>query len=144
MMQNDTQWRQFNTDLLLHAQRMNWSNYRMTRYDMAEFLRNEGKLQNALETYLEVCYLDLNGAENRERIKDDPEMLKQFPAFDPKLSFLAPAVIRRIKSIIKKLKLEISSIRDLFSTHNTKIQQNLNLPVSVDSCWKILEKEIKN
>jgi len=40
---------------------MNWGLYRNIRFEMAELLKKEGKFKNALQTYLEVLYLDQNG-----------------------------------------------------------------------------------
>ena len=144
MNQNDKKWQLYNKELLMHAQKANWGLYRNTRFDMAEFLRKENKLANALETFLEIMYLDLNGPENRESIINNPELLKEFPQFDPKTAFLAPGVIDRVKKIAKILGFQMEKIREIFTEHNKKIEKALKLSLSTEECWKLVEKELKN
>ena len=107
---------------------------------MGEHLRTQLKLTEALRIYLEVCFLDLNDANNVGGYVNDPELLKQFPPFDPKRGFLAPAVVERIQRIIQKLALKRKDVRALFF-ENERIQRDLRLPLSVNAAWKKLEKE---
>ncbi|HOM33187.1 MAG TPA: hypothetical protein PK168_01150 [Candidatus Paceibacterota bacterium] len=109
---------------------------------MAEILRGEMKFKDALRTYLEVCYLDLNGVRNVDRMNDS-EILKEFPPFDPKESaFLAPGVIDLIKRIVLKLNLGKKEIKRIFVEHNSRSEKFLRLPLSVEKAWQSLEKEI--
>ncbi len=109
---------------------------------MAEILRGEMKLKDALWTYLEVCYLDLNGPNNTGGI-NAPELLKEFPPFDPNHdSFLASGVIDLIKRIVLKLKLDKDEIKQIFIEHNSRIEKSLRLPLSAEKSWQLLEKEI--
>lgn len=142
MNQNDKQWQIFNKQLLTHAQNFDWGLYRNTRLDMAEFLSKEKKYENALETYLEICYLDLNGPSNMGGI-NDPAMFKEFPPFDPKVAFLAPGIIDRIKKIIKKIEFNQEKIKEIYIKHNDKIEKALKLPLSPEKCWESIEKELK-
>jgi DNA-directed RNA polymerase subunit RPC12/RpoP len=57
----DVRWRSLNTALMEHSGQRNWGLYRNTRLDMADQLRKEGKDKQALETYLDVSYMDTNG-----------------------------------------------------------------------------------
>jgi len=142
MKSNDKQWQEFNKQLIEHAQNAQWGLYRNTRFDMAEFLRKAKRLENALENYLEVCYLDLNGPSNYGPI-DDEETRKGFPAFDPKTAFLAPAAIHRISRIAKKLEFGLKEISELFIKHNKKVEQALKLPLSPEGCWEKVKKELQ-
>ena len=61
--ENDVKWGLLNKEVTEHAVNGMWGLYRNTRFQMAELLRKEGKLKQALFTYCWVCYLDLNGRE---------------------------------------------------------------------------------
>lgn len=138
---SDVQWSILNKSLIEDAQHRNLGFYRNTRFEMAEILRKELKLENALQTYLEVCCLDLNGPNNRGGM-NDAELLKEFPVFDSEMSFLAPAVINRIRSIVKKLKFDKNKVKSIFIAHNLKIKKSLKLPLSVENCWQSIDDEL--
>lgn len=139
---NDVRWGLLNKQLIEHAKNGDWGLYRNARFQMAEILRGEMKLKDALRTYLEVCYLDLSGPNNTGGM-NDPELLKEFPPFNPKdFSFLAPGVIDLIKRIVLKLKLNKDEIKQIFVEHNSRIEKSLRLPISAEKLWQSLEKEI--
>jgi predicted RNA-binding Zn-ribbon protein involved in translation (DUF1610 family) len=60
----DIYWAIYNKQLLEHASKGDWGLYRNTRLDMAELLRREKRVHLALDTYLEVSYLDANEPRN--------------------------------------------------------------------------------
>jgi len=139
---NDVRWGLLNKQIIENAKNGDWGLYRNTRFQMAEILRGEMKFKDALRTYLEVCYLDLNGVRNVDRMNDS-EILKEFPPFDPKESaFLAPGVIDLIKRIVLKLNLGKKEIKRIFVEHNSRSEKFLRLPLSVEKAWQSLEKEI--
>jgi predicted RNA-binding Zn-ribbon protein involved in translation (DUF1610 family) len=140
--ENDVRWGLLNKQLIEHSQNGNWGLYRNARFQMAEILRGEMKLNEALRTYLEVCYLDLNGPRNTGGMSD-PDLLKEFPPFDPNRNlFLAPGVIDRIKRIVQKLKLSKDEVRQIFLEHNSSTGQTLKLWLSPDKSWISLDKEL--
>lgn len=139
---NDVRWGLLNKQLIAHTKNGDWGLYRNARFQMAEILRGEMKLKDALRTYLEVCYLDLNGPNNTGGM-NDPELLKEFPPFDPNRdSFLALGVIDLIKRIVLKLKLSQDEIKQIYIEHNLRIEKSLRLPLSAEKSWQSLEKEI--
>ena len=140
--ENDIQWRLCNKYLLEHARNNDWGLYRNTRLQMGDILKKELKLKEALITYLEVCYLDLNGPNNRGCL-EDPELLKEYPPFDPSMgdAFLAPGVIEYIAKLHNKLNLK-DEVRKLFIENNNRIQQSLKLPLSVGDAWVKLESAL--
>jgi len=139
---NDVKWGLLNKQLIEHAKNGDWGLYRNSRFQMAEILRGEMKLKDALGTYLEVCYLDLNGVNNTGGMRD-PELLKEFPPFNPKeLAFLAPGVMDLIKRIVLKLNLSKEEIKQIFVEHNSRIEKSLRLPLSAENSWQSLDKEI--
>jgi predicted RNA-binding Zn-ribbon protein involved in translation (DUF1610 family) len=140
---NDVRWGLLNKQLLEHARKGDWGLYRNDRFEMAEILRQEMKLREALRTYLEVCYLDLNGPNNRGGMTD-PELLRRFPPFTPDESaFLAPGVVDRIRQVIRKLKLTEKEIKDLFFEQNSHIENSLRLPLTPEACWQGIETSIR-
>ncbi|MEY4440447.1 MAG: hypothetical protein RLY49_73 [Candidatus Parcubacteria bacterium] len=141
----DVSWSLFNEDLLEHMKNQDWGLYRNTKFNMAELLEKEGRIDGALNMYLAVCYLDLNGPNNRGGF-DDPDILKDFPPFDPRdgNAFLAPGVISRIMKIIKKSGISIDDLSKRFFDYNTRFEKPMRLPVSVGEAWQIFKKEIDN
>lgn len=142
-LENDVKWGLLNKELIEHAQNMDWGLYRNARFNMAEILRKEMNLKQALIAYLEVCFIDLNGPNNAGHIKDNPELLKEFPPFDPNnFAFVAPGVIDIIKRIMKKLNFDKNSVKSSYLEHNFRVEKSLRLPLSAENSWKSLEKEI--
>lgn len=137
--ESDIKWSILNKDLITHSQNGDWGLYRNTRFYMAEILRKEIKLQQALQTYLEVCYIDLNGPNNTGGFKNDPDLLKQLPPFDINGdTILAPAILDYIKLLIKKLELNKEQVKNIFIKHNTIIENALKLPLSANDAWNKL------
>lgn len=106
---------------------------------MAQQMQEEGKLKRALEFYLEVCYIDLNGPRNNEGLP--PEMLKEFPNFDPSESILAPGILYDTSSLIKKLSLTENEVKTIFFEHNGRAVSGLRLPLSLEEAWTKLSPE---
>lgn len=143
-MKKDQKWREFNRSLIEEAEKMNWGLYRNIRFEMAEFLKKEGKSSNALELYLEVLYLDQNGPENREFVKDNLELLREFPPFDIKMAFIASGIVDRVRILAKELKITLSQIKENFIKHNQLIYENLKLPLNPEKTWEKLEPKLKS
>lgn len=143
--ENDVRWGLLNEDLLKNAKSEQWGLYRNVKFQMAEILNKENKLKDALRMYLEVCYLDLNGATNMPtdengNVVRDPEYFKPF---DPKESaFLAPGVIDLIKRIVLKINLSKDETKQIFVEHNSRSEKSLRLPVSAEQAWLSMDKEL--
>lgn len=137
---NDVRWGILNKNLIKNAQNGDWGSYRCTRFEMGEVLRNEMKFKISLKTYLEVCYLDLSGANNMSGI--DPEFRDEFPAFDSEMAFLAPGVVDLIRMLEKRLLLGKEELKNIFIEHNSRVEKSLNLPLSPLECWESLNKEL--
>jgi|LDZS01.1.fsa_nt_gi hypothetical protein len=144
---NDVEWSLLNKDLIKHAKIDNWGFYRNIRFQMADILNSENKLKEALQTYLEVCYLDLNGPNNigsvgGRELLNELDLLDDFPPFDPGKGLLAPGVMRRIQRIVKKLDVRREELKPEFLNHNARIQKSLKLPMAPEECWAKIESEI--
>ncbi|MCK4343305.1 MAG: hypothetical protein KAY37_16445 [Phycisphaerae bacterium] len=139
---NDVAWSLLNQDMMEYAAQHQWGLFRNAKFGMAEILRKEARFDNALGTYLEVCYLDLNGPNNGGGM-NDPQLLKEFPLWDPKNDgMLAPGVLDRIAKTIEKAGTSRSDVETMFQERATKLKEALRLPVSVPKAWGRLRKEL--
>ena len=137
---NDIKWSLLNKGLLKHAQNYQWGLYRNSRLSMGDILKAESKEIEALETYFEVCYIDLNGPNNCGIL--DPETLKEYPPFNPKDAFLAPGVIRYIDKIVRRHGITQVQAEKRFFKVAERTQKSLKLPVMPERAWKTLKNEI--
>ncbi len=145
--ENDIKWGLFNKHLLEHMTNGDWGLYRNTKSQMAQQLERELKFKNALLTFFDVCYLDLNGATNSIKVEGglaSEELLNEFPPFDPELAFLAPGIIHDIKLISKKLSLSEDDMQKLFIDRCHKFYKSMKLPVSPEDAWDKISAEIQN
>jgi len=131
---SDVEWAILNDDSLEHAKQMDWGYYRNARFAMAEVLSKEARLEQALNFYLEVCYLDLNGPSNCGGIRD-PQIRKDFPLFNPKDGMLAPGVLGRIHDIVDKTEGQFTITEDRFMKVAIPIYNSLRLPLAPDKAW---------
>jgi DNA-directed RNA polymerase subunit RPC12/RpoP len=137
---NDIQWSLLKKQYMEYAQAGNWAGYRNVKLETAEFLRKEGKLKIALSTYLEICYIDLNGPRN---VSVSPyDVGDKGPNFDPSMSFLAPGLVGGIAKLIKKLSLDEARTTEIFYRIASANHFSLKLPVTPDEAWKILRAEL--
>ncbi len=138
---NDIKWSLLNKDLIDHANNGNWGLYRNAKCEMAEILRKESRKLPALELYLEVLYIDVNGPRNTGGIRDT-DLLKEFPTFNKKDAFLAPGVLSRAAAIIQKLELDEKGAKSIFYEIAERNFTNLQLLVTPDEGWRKIKKEL--
>ena len=137
----DVYWRIYNTELLEHARNNDWGLYRNTRMYMARLLMSEGRAEEALRTFLEVAYLDLNAPSNCGGLYES----REFPPFNPSdkiLASLAPRIIDWIEDMIDELQFSKKQVRDTFIEHNIKVQKSINTPLLPIDAWKDLETKL--
>lgn len=110
---NDVQWRLLSEEQLDHAKKAQWGLYTSNVIQMAEILRKEDRLKPALNTYLEVFYIELHGPTNNGNVAG-------FPAFNHEFELIAPGVINRIVSLIDKTKASYSEVRNMLDEISEK------------------------
>jgi hypothetical protein len=128
-----------------HFKNLDMGFFRNTILYKGDIFKSSGDLENALITYLELCYIDLNGPNNRGSFKGDREFLKEYPPFNSKNpvdSFLAPGILNYIIQINKELNLTKDQIKEIFFNHNVKVEKSRKLPLSVQEAWVRLEAEL--
>lgn len=134
---DDVKWGLLNQKAVKHAHDSDFGLSRNIWLTMAEFLARRWRLQEALELYLYVCVLDLNGAQNMGGFKNDPELQWKFPMFAPNRSNLAPVVLDQITRIARILRFGKEALRAVIGKrHESK------LPIPADQCWFFLAKAI--
>jgi hypothetical protein len=137
---HNIRWSSYNKEVRDNVRKSNFGFFRNARLSMAQQMQEEGKLKRALEFYLEVCYIDLNGPQNNEGFP--PAMRKDYPNFNPREAFLAPGVLSEINSLIEELKLAESEVKTIFFEYNQKAVSGLRLPVSMDQAWASLSAQL--
>ncbi|MFX1254164.1 MAG: zinc-ribbon domain-containing protein [Promethearchaeota archaeon] len=138
--ETEIKWSRLNKQLIEHMNNGNWGLYRDTRFYMAESLRKRAKLKGALSTYLEVCYLDLNGSMNIGITSKSESTLKT--PFSVEDAFLAQGVLDRIFKLTKQLKLKRYEVQALFEKVALQLYQSSKPPVSPTQAWKNLEEHL--
>jgi len=138
---NDVLWSIYNKHTLQYAKNGDWGLYRTTLLQMAQLLEREDKRRAALEMYIEVSYLDANGPTNHGWI-DDPELIKKYPPFEPKMAFQAPGVVGAIRELSADLGLSQIDLKEKYIEATVTMQRNMKLPVSPSEAWDQLKAEI--
>ena len=127
-------WGVYNERTLILASNRQWGLYRNNKLDMAKLLQKENRHKQAIHTFFEICYLDLNGCRNMPQGLSQKE-LKEFKIndFDPKTAFLAPGIISMLKA---------SELKKQFIDICNKTKPLQDMPISSENAWKTLEKEL--
>lgn len=128
-----------------HFKNLDMGLFRCSILEKADILRASGDSENALTLYLELLYIDLNGPNNCSSRKNDSELLKKYPPFNPNDSgsaFIAPGIINYIKTLDKNLNLSKEEIKQVFFEHNIEVEKARELPLPVQDAWEKLEPEL--
>ena len=99
-----------------------WDKYTSIRYNMGEQLFAERRFEAALDTYLEVAYLQLNGARDTG-LKVDPDLGPDAKLFDPELGFVRTTVVGRLGECAEFLGRSLADSRGRFIELAQKQQQ---------------------
>jgi hypothetical protein len=133
---HDVFWSLCNKRLVKEAKEGNWGLYRNTRFCMAQFLTCESRHRAALDTFLEVSYLDANGPNNIGSIVHD------YPPFSRKYAFQAPAIVNFTETLANWLDLTRRDLKEAYSKIAERLYEDMNLPVSPEDGWNDLEFEL--
>lgn len=139
---NDVLWSLANEHLLQHARNGDWGLYTNAKLDIARILENENKPERALQVYLEICYLDINGPSNTGGVTD-ATLLKKYPPFDIKDGYFAPAIVESVKNLAGDLGIQNNQIKEMFSKIAETNHINLKLPVPPAKAWDLLHRELE-
>lgn len=117
-----------------------WGFARNSRLQMAKNLEKRKSPKLALRTFFHVCYLDINGPNNRMGMSS--ENLKEYPYFTPETGSLSPGVIKKMKKLIKQLKYNDEDCRREFLEVNEQIHEGSRKPLSPQDAWPKLRMEL--
>ncbi|MCG2720058.1 MAG: hypothetical protein L6266_05025, partial [Nanoarchaeota archaeon] len=146
----DIKWIILQKQVLKYASEKQWGLYRNSKLEMYYIFKNENKNKEALEILFEVCYLDLNGADNviliNKKISSNKVIKKPgTDEFNLKEAFLAPAVVFWIQEIMDVFKLSDLEAKNLFLKVNKErspYPYNF-MPFSLEEAWKKLKQTLK-
>lgn len=138
----DVYWALYNKQLLEHARKGDWGLYRNTRFSMAELLRREKKDRLALDTYIEVSYLDANGPRNMGGVFD-PQIVREYPPFSRDMAFQAPAIVHQIQELSESLGMSENDLKQVFMEVAERIRKDMKLPTSIEQAWGDLRNELR-
>lgn len=117
-----------------------WGFARNSRLGMAKNLETRGSFELSLRMYFHVCFLDINGPNNRGGL--EPKFIEKYPYFTPKTGFIAPGVIGRMKKIIDKLEFDEQTCKEEFLEVTKPVHEGTPTPLSPIKTWSILKKEM--
>lgn len=138
MPDDDPDWQRLNQKREDYAAARKWARYRNVILRMAQLRGRQGRLEDALVTYLELCYIDLNGAQN-------PAAAWGMPShdFDPERSFgLGPLIVKRVQGMARELGYDEARIRVDFLASASALHRSLSLPVTPEDAWSALRAEL--
>jgi hypothetical protein len=137
----ESRLRKLRHELVVHASEGDWLHFRNARFEMAEIRRRQSRLREALELYLAVWYLDLNGPADCWGVVSARRIYATEP-FDPALGMTTPVVARWANRLALRLDLERRTIQRLFLEIATREYQSLGLPVPPAEAWALVDDEL--
>jgi hypothetical protein len=133
---SDVIWSLLKKEIITYTSSHQWGLYRNTLFEMGELLRSKNKWSCALDRYLEVCYLDLNGGSNYGDLRNiRTESLldtngRQIKEFDPERGELVSGVLQRIDQILEHfVDLNRAELREKFLNVTARREKSLKLPM---------------
>lgn len=131
-----------------YAKQWSWGMYRCATGEQAKCLDTYGKNNHgenatrdrlALEKFMEVCYLDLNGANNSNpEYARDRELLRLSPPWDRiRDAPLACCITDRIGDMSK------ADVKQLFLKVAERVQKEVGCPVKPTTAWNKLVKAMR-
>jgi len=136
----DLKWKMFNKEILKYTDTGQWSLYTHTKFKMASLLKKEGKNKEALYTFFEVCYLDLNFDNNINNLITHTNKLES----NSQGVILHPRVISIIEELIEKLNYSNIKVKNIFIKINEQTSPLKNMPIPIEDAWKIVSEKIKD
>jgi hypothetical protein len=130
----DDRWRELQIAGLEHARMGQWGLFANVELEKAEYLQRERRPEDALDVYLWLCYLDLNGPENEGTMNG--RRVPGSTAFNPKVAVLAPEIVKRIRQLAASL--AVDNLGERFIAGATRRRMPI-MPIPPDQVWPVLE-----
>lgn len=126
----DLDWALLNIKGSQFSREGSWGMFRNVRLEQAEHLRKQKRKDEALGFYLEVCYLDLNGATWAN------------PTWNPKKGEVLLFVAEHVVKITSALGLSQDALKECFLKRAERVASTMSLPLSPADAWKKLAVEL--
>jgi hypothetical protein len=138
MPSDDPDWHRLNQQRNEYAAARKWSRYRNVTLRMAQLCVWQGRLEDALVAYLELCYIDLNGAQNPGAAWGMP-----LHDLDPERGFgLGPLIVTRLRGMARELGYDKARMEAEFLAAALVLYRSLDLPVTPQEAWQALRAEL--
>ncbi len=138
MPDDDLDWQRLDQQRNEFAAARKWSRYRNTTLRMAQLRGRQGRLEDSLVTYLELCYIDVNGAQNAGAAWGMPLL-----DLDPDRAFgLGPLIVRRVHALARDLGYDKARMEAEFLVTASVLHRSLDLPVAPEDAWHQLRFEL--
>ena len=137
----DKIWGHFNTISMKYAEEGNWGLYRNVRFQMSEFVAEEGKIENALHLLGEVVSHDLSGLTNGFKMEYLYIYAEGFFPYENSSIKMAPGITERINKYSDTLGLSREQLRELILNEMERGNNPLQL-FTPDECADIVLYEI--
>lgn len=109
-----------------------WDDYSHLIAQLAAALELDKQADVALDEYLWLLYVDLNGPSN---IAGMPQALRaDFPAFDPELGFIAKDVVEQVLQLMRQLQLEPAEVEARL-LNVIELRRLPNMPLDAQQAW---------
>ena len=118
-------------NMVKHKLKGNMGLYRNSILNTGQIYHKFGDKKSALNYFLKVCFIDLNGPNNGLSI-----------LYDRSFAFLAPAVVSWVCEISNDLDIENKSLKKLFLKNAYEVYDKA-MPLSPENAFKELEKELE-
>lgn len=119
-----------------------WGFARNFRLKMAKNLKKRGSLEKSLRLYFHVCFLDINGPNNRGGLQSHDS--GKYPFFTPESGMLSPGIIKPMKKMISKLDLSKEDCKKGFIEVTIPIHQGTPTKLHPEKAWNSLRTELFN
>ncbi|MEW4452022.1 hypothetical protein AB1L30_04990 [Bremerella sp. JC817] len=137
---NEVEYSQLAKSLDHFAKQMQWGFYRTARLAMGDLLKNDQRFEEALNVYLEVCYIDLNGPNNCGTT--EPEILREDPPFEPEFGLLVMEVICDVDVLFHNLNLTKAQLKFRFFQIANNVRSSLGTPLKPNRAWHLLLQDL--
>ena len=130
-----------------HSNNYDMGLFRNDIFYKGQMFESFGDKNSALAMLHEECYLHVNGPNNRGSFKNNPDLLKDYPQFDPGVegdTRLAPGIVMDVKKISTELVLSMDEIQSRFINHNSLVLKALNPPITPEKAWEKIQKALVN
>jgi hypothetical protein len=137
-----TKLRDFNLEILENDIPRNCGLYRDVLLDMANYLRENKKLQEALLTYLQVSFLAAN-ERKKSGGKSEPKILNLFPAFNPSAGIQETEILGKIDQLSHELEISNTDLQEQYLDVASRLHKNIKTPVNPEDAWNEFRKELE-